>query len=51
MVYEFLSKQKECPAVYKLAQSYPRKVFDHAVDGNKTLKELGLSPSASLIVQ
>ncbi|TRX97114.1 hypothetical protein FHL15_001908 [Xylaria flabelliformis] len=38
-------------AVSKFVQNFPRKVFEGNLDFGKTLKEIGLVPSAALIVQ
>ncbi|KAI0554568.1 ubiquitin-related domain-containing protein [Xylaria curta] len=38
-------------AVSKFVQNFPRKVFEGNLDFGKTLKEVGLVPSAALIVQ
>ncbi|KAJ3041878.1 hypothetical protein HDV00_008582 [Rhizophlyctis rosea] len=48
-VYEFLAQQRP-GATFKLLQTFPRKVLDGA-ERSKTLKELGLVPSAALVLQ
>lgn len=45
-VYSFVSAQRP-GSVFRLATTFPRKVLDGA-DRSKTLKELGLVPSAAL---
>lgn len=49
VVYEFC-KQSGVAGDFKLMQTFPRKVLAGA-DLSKTLKELGLVPSAALVVQ
>ncbi|KAJ3314697.1 hypothetical protein HDV04_005703 [Boothiomyces sp. JEL0838] len=48
VVYEFVKSQY--PNDFKLMQTFPRKVLD-GPSLNQTLKELGLVPSAALVVQ
>ncbi|KAI9201813.1 uncharacterized protein BJ171DRAFT_570074 [Polychytrium aggregatum] len=48
-VYQFLAAQRPGSS-YKLLQTFPRKVLD-GPDRSKTLKELGLVPSAALVAQ
>ncbi|KAJ3050310.1 hypothetical protein HK097_008720 [Rhizophlyctis rosea] len=48
-VYEFLAQQRP-GTTFKLVQTFPRKVLDGA-ERSKTLKELGLVPSAALVLQ
>ena len=48
-VYEFLANHRP-GAPFKLVQPFPRKVLDGA-DRTKSLKDLGLVPSAALILQ
>lgn len=51
-VYEFVNTEGGAAVVpgFKLSQTFPRKVFGDE-DKKKSLKELGLAPSAALIVQ